>query len=67
MPGPSTTRSLAGLLGQLFTLTDNSSYFTVVAACGIGIGLVLFAGRRPVARLLGAGSTGSADSAGSGR
>lgn len=50
--------SLAGLLGQLFTVIDNSSYFTVVAACGIGIGLALFAGREPVARLLGAGSTG---------
>ncbi|MCX5441054.1 peptide MFS transporter [Streptomyces sp. NBC_00063] len=47
--------SLAGLLGQLFTVIDNASYFTVTAVCGIGIGLVLFAVRKPVGRLLESG------------
>lgn len=47
--------SLAGLLGQLFTAIDNASYFTITAVCGIGIGLALFATRRPVSRLLEAG------------
>ncbi|MFI9776817.1 peptide MFS transporter [Streptomyces sp. NPDC051956] len=47
--------SLAGLLGQLFTVIDNASYFTVTAVCGIGIGLILFAVRKPVGRLLESG------------
>ncbi|MFE5003886.1 peptide MFS transporter [Streptomyces sp. NPDC056696] len=47
--------SLAGLLGQLFTVIDNASYITVTAVCGIGIGLVLFAVRKPVGRLLESG------------
>jgi POT family proton-dependent oligopeptide transporter len=47
--------SLSGLLGQLFTVIDESAYFTLIAALGIGIGLVLFATRGAVNRLLGAG------------
>lgn len=50
--------SLAGLLGQLFTAIDNASYFTVTAVCGIGIGLILLATRRPVGRLLRSGLEG---------
>ncbi|MFE2940002.1 hypothetical protein ACFXKG_13225 [Streptomyces sp. NPDC059255] len=49
--------SLAGLLGQLFTAIDSASYLTVTATCGIGLGLALYAGRRPVGRLLGSGLT----------
>ncbi|NUH37080.1 MFS transporter [Streptomyces samsunensis] len=48
--------SLAGLLGQLFTVIDNTSYLAITAMCGIGIGLALFAARRPVQRLLETGS-----------
>ncbi|MFB7650660.1 MULTISPECIES: peptide MFS transporter [unclassified Streptomyces] len=47
--------SLAGLLGQLFTAIDNASYFTITAVCGIGIGLTLFAVRRPQGRMLESG------------
>ncbi|MEU0490261.1 oligopeptide:H+ symporter [Nocardiopsis sp. NPDC006139] len=49
--------SLSGLLGQLFTVIDNASYFTVIATAGIGLGLVLFAARGPVGRLLESGLT----------
>ncbi|MGW5861147.1 peptide MFS transporter [Streptomyces sp. NPDC055239] len=47
--------SLAGLLGQLFTAIDNASYFTITAVIGIGVGLALFAARKPLQRLLHAG------------
>lgn len=50
--------SLAGLLGQLFTAIDNASYFTITAVCGIGIGLMLIATRKPLGRLLNAGLEG---------
>ncbi|MBO8193864.1 MFS transporter [Streptomyces oryzae] len=47
--------SLAGLLGQLFTAISNPSYFSLTAVCGIGLGLTLFATRRPLGRLLTSG------------
>ncbi|MER6529560.1 oligopeptide:H+ symporter [Streptomyces sp. NPDC001508] len=47
--------SLAGQLGQLFTVIDNASYLALTAVCGIGMGMALFAARGPVGRLLKAG------------
>ncbi|MGW3956549.1 peptide MFS transporter [Streptomyces sp. NPDC004752] len=47
--------SLAGLLGQLFTAIDNTSYFAVTAVSGIVIGVALLAARGPLERLLKAG------------
>lgn len=44
--------SLAGLLGQLFTVIDNASYFALTAVCGIALGLALLVARGPVDRLL---------------
>ncbi|MEU5032232.1 hypothetical protein [Streptomyces milbemycinicus] len=47
----------------MFTAIDNASYLALTSVCGIGIGLALFAARRPVQRLLetGLGSGGSPD------
>lgn len=47
--------SLSGLLGQLFAAIPNNTYFTIIAAGGIGLGIVLLLARKPLNRGLAAG------------
>lgn len=42
--------SLSGLLGQLFTVVPNNTFFLTVAFIAIVAGLVLFTARRPISR-----------------
>ncbi|WP_306877855.1 peptide MFS transporter [Paenarthrobacter nicotinovorans] len=44
--------SLSGLLGQLFTKIENTTYFTLIATAGVVLGMTLLATRKPINRLL---------------
>ncbi len=48
--------SLSGLLGQLFTKVDNSSYFTLVAVSALVLGAALFLARKRINLLLDTGA-----------
>lgn len=47
--------SLSGLLGQLFTLIDEPTYYIIVAVTGAVLGLALFLTRKPLSTALNSG------------
>lgn len=47
--------SLSGLLGQLFTVIDEPTYYTIVAVTGAVLGLALFLTRKPLSTALNSG------------
>jgi POT family proton-dependent oligopeptide transporter len=47
--------SISGLLGQLYTLVGNTTYFTILAICGLALGTIFLLFRKPFEQGLNSG------------